>query len=307
MIAGLRTQQAPQATRRSAAACCACFPAQAGRFLCPYFMGKGFPASRQRLTASRSAQSRFRRRACIFLRKAHAARPPPSAQLPPARRGPRVSLCRFFGGFAFFVPLFSPYTPYGGYNFPAIFAIRNETARIFYFFSDKNSGLSLPRNGFSLGKYLSRGEGGRGRPRQKTPAAQVSRAAAARGERAVMMEGGRGERRTESPAADAPRLWNGKQRDTGLSAGVSRYSFQEVSFLRAFHATNIAQQIVSKCLNLFCGRIFFARLRPAVQLRGVFLHQFLIARVFHENVQCGVVVAEYSRAAHIQAFRDLIP
>lgn len=175
MIAGLRTRQAPQATRRSAAACCACFPAQAGRFLCPYFMGKGFPASRRRLaalTASHSRQSRFRRRACIFLRKAHAARPPPSAQLPPARRGPRVSLCRFFGGFAFFVPLFSPYTPYGGYNFPAIFAIRNETARIFYFFSDKNSGLSLPRNGFSLGKYLNRGREaadalGKRRPRRR--------------------------------------------------------------------------------------------------------------------------------------------
>lgn len=205
--------------------------------MCPYFMGKGFPASRRRLaalTASHSRQSRFRRRACIF--SAESARSPSAAVGAASTRSQRPA--RFalplFGGFAFFVPLFPPYTPYGGYNFPAIFAIRNETARFFYFFSGKNSGLSLPRNGFSLGKYLSRGEGGRGHPRQKTPAAQVSRAAAVRGERAVMMEGGRGERRTESPAADAPRLWNGKQRDTGLSAGVSRYSFQEVSFLRCF-------------------------------------------------------------------------
>ena len=259
MIAGLRTRQAPQATRRSAAACCACFPAQADRFFVSLLHRQGL--SRLPPEAHRFAQQAepFPPPRVHFSAESARSRPPPSAQLPPARRGPRVSLCRFFGGFAFFVPLFPPYTPYGGYNFPAIFAIRNETARIFYFFSGKNSGLSLPRNGFSLGKYLNRGEGGRGRPRQKTPAAQVSRAAAARGERAAMMEGGRGERRTESPAADAPRLWNGKQRDTGLSAGVSRYSFQEVSFLRCFPCYQYSTANSLKVSQLFFAAEFSLR------------------------------------------------
>lgn len=174
MIAGLRTRQAPQATRRSAAACCACFPAQADRFFVSLLHRQGL--SRLPPEAHRFAQQAEPfppPRVHFFCRKrtqpVHLRVPDPArrcgrsncpkcrgarwrcAYAASARRGPRVSLCRLFAVSRFSSPFSRLIPPTGGITFRPFLQSVTKQPDFFTFFQAKIPGFPCPAKVFPLG------------------------------------------------------------------------------------------------------------------------------------------------------------
>ena len=182
MIAGLRTRQAPQATRRSAAACCTCFPAQAGRFFVSLLHGQGL----SRLPPEACRSHRFAQQAEPFPPprvhfSAESARSPSAAvgavsvrPRPPvgavvltapkcrrarwrcayaasARRGPCVSLCRFSAVSRFSSSFSGLIPPTGGITFRPFLQSVTKQPDFFTFFQTKIPGFPCPATVFPLG------------------------------------------------------------------------------------------------------------------------------------------------------------